>query len=54
MSEDVLQVAALQKEIEEIDRQVVEAEHMLKFADPGVLSAVPIDMRRQFLLGHHN
>lgn len=31
----LLQVAALQKEIADIDKQVAEAEHMLRFADPG-------------------
>ena len=37
MSRAVLQVAALRKEVEEIDKQVAEAERMLKLADPGVL-----------------
>ena len=31
----LLQVSALQKEIADIDKQVTEAERMLKFADPG-------------------
>ena len=49
MSRIVLQVAALQKEVEEIDKQVAEAERMLKFADPGVVSPVLTDMCRQLL-----
>ena len=44
---DALQVTALQKEVEEIDKQVAEAERMLKFADPGVLPATPTVMCRQ-------
>lgn len=51
MSRAVLQVAALQKEVEEIDKQVAEAERMLKLADPGVLSPVPTNMCRQLPLG---
>lgn len=30
-----MQVSTLQKEIADIDKQVAEAERMLKFADPG-------------------
>ena len=40
-------MTALQKEVEEIDKQVAEAERMLKFADPGVPPATPTVMRRQ-------
>ena len=44
---NALQVTALQREVEEIDKQVAEAERMLKFADPGVLPATPTVMCRQ-------
>ena len=42
MSRSDMQVAALQKEVDEINKQVAEAERMLKFADPGALSAASL------------
>ena len=47
-------MTALQKEVEEIDKQVAEAERMLKFADPGVPPATPTVMCRQRPRGPHN